>query len=378
MVYQGLSLPEAAATVDAWVEAAPESRFARLAAGIRHAAEAERARGTDFAANTPEASFDAMRAAAAKAKPHLLYVLETSARLSPACTWALRLGRITSDEELLQAGMVACREHAPSSFWFVREMFRLADPVWGGSPQAVADVASYARSREQENPLLATLAIEPEFRARDPYPGNADPASIDKYRRMARAVADPYVLAYAGEGLLSAGRTNGDSELAWEGIAVLTQAIRFAPPEYRPYFMRGVALGEFGQPAYAAADFARLIPDEPLDFNLQRLWQRATIAANGGEPFEPRYDDWAKERRICAETIAAAGEESEACSEALVQRHPDDPFAWWIRADAHAAASDRAGERMALGRFLEVADPANPASPVLVARARERLAALDD
>lgn len=158
------SNPAIGSVLERWVKASPHSAYALAARGVFRMRTAAEARGTASAADTPRENFETMERLMAGAvsdlkaslaiKPDFIvpatYLIPATARTGGSRAEIMELGR--------KAVAIAPDEHRAYIFWS-----KEASPLWGGSIEALEEIADAAKAREDSNPLMALVAARVRY-----------------------------------------------------------------------------------------------------------------------------------------------------------------------------------------------------------------------
>ncbi|MGH8734209.1 MAG: hypothetical protein ACREVB_11045, partial [Burkholderiales bacterium] len=143
--------------LDRWREASPDSPTAQLAAAMREVGRAGEARGEGFARTVSEQGWQDMRAHCARA----LALTEDVLRLDPlrieAYVLRIEIARLTSNQALGRESFAKGRAIDPTYFrlWF--QQLSSSSRRWGGSYEAVEQLAQEAQAYADANPRLRGL-----------------------------------------------------------------------------------------------------------------------------------------------------------------------------------------------------------------------------
>jgi len=158
------SNPAIGSVLERWVKASPHSAYALAARGVFRVRTAAEARGTEYAADTPQENFDTMKQLMAGAvsdlkaslaiKPDFIvpatYLIPATARTGGSRSEITELGR--------KAIAIAPDEYRAYIFWS-----KEASPLWGGSSKELEEIANAARAREGSSPLMTLVAARVRY-----------------------------------------------------------------------------------------------------------------------------------------------------------------------------------------------------------------------
>ncbi|OOG57179.1 DUF4034 domain-containing protein [Rhodanobacter sp. C03] len=244
--------------LDAWKRASPKSAFAYAASGYAYAEMAQDARGEDYTEKTAPANLQSMSSLLALAENDLQQALALEPRLTPAyVAWidGANIGR-TRDfvENIGERGLAA----APADYAINSDLMFARQPIWGGSPQAMEQLASQAQAHAMENPLLKLLPTEASFyEASDCH---CDPKiQLANYHEIFDQLPTTAIMWRAGD-LAS---DNGHPEMV---VVYLSETLRFLP--YNPLAIRAQANRSFsltylGYPQWALAEADKVVATDP-------------------------------------------------------------------------------------------------------------------
>jgi len=244
--------------LDAWKRASPKSAFAYAASGYAYAEMAQDARGEDYSENTAPANLQSMSSLLALAENDLQQALALEPRLTPAyVAWidGANIGR-TRDfvENIGERGLAA----APADYAIYSDLMFARQPIWGGSPQAMEQLARQAQAHAAENPLLKLLLTEaPFYEASNCH---CDPrVQLANYHEIFDQLPTTAIMWRAGD-LAS---DSGHPEMV---VVYLSETLRFLP--YNPLTIRARANRSFsltylGYPQWALAEADKVVAADP-------------------------------------------------------------------------------------------------------------------
>jgi tetratricopeptide (TPR) repeat protein len=145
------------AGIDAWIAAKPQSAHARVARANYHFATAWRRRGTNYIRNTPPERIQGMIESGTRAIEDAVAALQIDSTHLIAYDIAIGVsqlaGRHDEASRLMQRGLSIHR----GSFILYQAFMAMLWPRWGGSEQAMLQLAARAAQDADLNPRLATL-----------------------------------------------------------------------------------------------------------------------------------------------------------------------------------------------------------------------------
>ena len=185
------------------------------------------------------------------------------------------------------------------------------------------------------------------------FPVSPTPETAETTLDLALKVPNPYVLRFAADHQMMTGSL-------WAGIALLSQSVRLAPMEVHTRKMRGDYLVDADELELAERDIGWVLDHDPLDYLSNLKWERLQQRKQGQAP---DYDEPSRRfeaKLTCHAQVVGGGKNAATCTQDLVDAWPEDPYAWFLRAEV-LKGGDRRSERAALQRYLEIA-PTNPPS----------------
>lgn len=209
--------------VDDWKRQSPRSALAYTASGYVYIVMAAKARGSDWARQTPDANFAAMHGLLDKAKEDLAKAVELDPSLSSAYALMVHIGQLGGDpaysREWARRGLAV----DPGSYAIYQQLARAAQPRWGGSRASQEALVRSADKESLVNPLLATIRAAV---LTDVYDLDACDCATSKEQAVYRETFDqvgPFIdLLRAGENA----KRHNQPELAF---VYLSEAWRFHP-----------------------------------------------------------------------------------------------------------------------------------------------------
>jgi tetratricopeptide (TPR) repeat protein len=243
--------------LDAWKRAS-KSAFAYAASGYAYAEMAQDARGEDYSETTASANLQSMSSLLALAEDDLQQALALEPRLTPAyVAWidGANIGR-TRDfvENIAGRGLAA----APTDYAIYSDLMFARQPIWGGSPQAMEQLANQAQAHAADNPLFTLLLTEaPFYEASDCH---CDPRiQLADYLEIFDQLPTTAIMWRAGD-LAS---DNGHPEMV---VVYLSETLRFLP--YNPlathaWANRSSSLTYLGYPQWALAEADKVVAADP-------------------------------------------------------------------------------------------------------------------
>ena len=136
--------PELREPLDAWVAAKPGSAAPLVARGTYFTAVGIARRGTEWAKNTSNADFDAMKDAFAPARADLEGALAIRPNAFPAARFLIRLESASGDNAAARRAADQATHQCPSCFQIRATYLLNSTPRWGGTYEAMTAYAAAA------------------------------------------------------------------------------------------------------------------------------------------------------------------------------------------------------------------------------------------
>lgn len=361
-----------------WVALSPRSAFALAARGAYFEVAAGAARGGDYARDTPRENFQSMRVLAAKAESDLREAVRMEPKLTAAYDSMIFVGRMTGNDALVREALQAALAIDAVDERFYLDWMATCEPRWGGSLDAMAEVAREADRHSNANPLLKLLAEKQHAYLGVMEMQHDNYAAALAYFEQAFAFGpSPFDLASAGE---AAGKLGQHEKAIW----YYSEALRFdriAPADNLT--ARSWELKQIGRMDLAADDLKTVasIGSAGQDTLYQQAW--AFFAAHDYERAEktyltllklnPRYQ-WAL--IDLSKLYVGLGQRAKAKPYVarLQKFYPTIPKTWFVTAEL---AEGNEVERKAWGRYLDLVDRNDPDEQADIAYARIRLEKLE-
>lgn len=355
MVFRDADFDKAERIARAWRAAAPKSAFARVALGHVLAGRGWNARGTDYAQKTPAENLKRMSGYFVEAAKEYTVALEGTSRLLPACEGLMAIGRQSSDELQTHASE-RCLYIDPTSYYVVDELMNAAEPRWGGSEEAMKNVAAYAQEKAAVNPVLSVFAFHPAYYAIERL-DDGDDEAIKVLAPAALQVPNAGYLRRAGGAYLR-------KDDYWKALAYLSQALRFMPGYGQESRFRALVLRQLGESKWARADAERAATLDPANGYAHQLLGNIVRDLDGPAAAAPHFKramDDAKTREYafndyCGSLIDSKRlDEAGKCIDELLAAFPANPEGW--RQRLVLIGFDAPGSMEAMERFVALNNP---------------------
>jgi len=252
------------AALDNWVEAGPENAIALTARGYQLLAAAAEARGTRYLRDTAKEKLRRMRDLASRARADLEHALKAQPRLIAAHFGLMQAGQLLGDDELIGDSARRALALDPVDDVVYEKLMSMALPKWGGSIDAMQELAERARTHADENPLLLRLGTRLMCMQAEESSCSADcePArrsvDLNRYRKAADTLPAQCFLRYAGGSAYHMG-TDPQSVVRY-----YVQGYRFLNDVDQMNYRAGTLL-ELGHEDWGREAIDRLIRDQPDD-----------------------------------------------------------------------------------------------------------------
>lgn len=244
--------------LDAWKHASPKSAFALAASGYAYAQQAQDARGEGYVDTTAPASLQSMAQLLALAEDDLQQALALEPRLTPAyVAWieGANVGRGRSFVENIGERALAA---APADYAINSDLMFARQSIWGGSPEAMEQLASQAQAHAGANPLLTLLLTEaPFYQAAN---CQCDPKiQLSDYVEIFDHLPTTAILWRAGD-LAS---TQGHPEITAVYLAETLRFLAYNPLAPRARANLSFSLSYLGYPEWALAEADKVVAADP-------------------------------------------------------------------------------------------------------------------
>jgi tetratricopeptide (TPR) repeat protein len=164
---------------EAWLRQAPDSAYAHLARAAYFNGAAWKARGGQYASDTPRGNMHRMSALVEQAIPHFEKAVEIEPRLIAAYTGMIDIGMLDSRPALEARARRAAEALDPACPELANTTMRSLQPRWGGSYEEMLVHASRLSAHLARRPHLAIYLAQPLgdqgdlLLAQDPVPEEA-------------------------------------------------------------------------------------------------------------------------------------------------------------------------------------------------------------
>lgn len=369
---------EASTLSERWLRVVPESGYAQTARGLVRLKEAVSARGSDVIDETSPEQLRGMAGGMRRALPLLERALAAQPRLSPACDGQFKIGQYMSDAALREQARATCRRIDPGSFYVISDWLFQAEPKWGGTRAELDAVVTHIRAQQAAHPALASLVGD--MKQADALFALWGNAQLEPYSALLATIPaqrpQPNLIGYAAKDAYF----NKSDYLTAAGYA--SQALRFMPKQVYWRKLRAAAYDRIGRYDDAMRDGRRLIALGKADAflyqsighsalklgqnDLAREWLGNALV---GAP-DPHwtYHNWCQ-LQITPQLFA---DKALSCTKELVEKYPNDPRSFFMRAWVLMDVGDPRAEAMA-DRFFAAADPKDPTQASFIQQLRQRM-----
>ena len=369
---------------DKWVEEAPRSAYALTARGIHFAATAYDARGDALARDVPPENFRRMDEFISKARADLDASLEINPKLIVAYHGLLYMARLTSDQELVNSAVKRALAIDPADPWIYADWANDLDPRWGGSVQALSQMAEIAASHVDREPMLQLMKAAPYCAVGQAYSCETCGYQVD-YSRALMNYRDAAHFGPADCFLGSAGWLANKVQNYESGVRYASQAMRFFGPTSYLLSQRADALQHLGQNESALKDL-----DAAWDLNTQdvdALYIRGTVLeklhryGDAENAFlsilaiDPKHTNAAIALSMLYLTDLPRQDKAEHLVSDMLERNPKHARAWLLKA-ALAKGKDESVCQNALEKYLEYVDRNDPYEKADIEGAARRVSEL--
>lgn len=252
-VFDGFTVSQAGADEVSrkWLQLAPDSTYANLARGAYLKNMAWQARGTKYAADTPQEAMDRMVALFAQAIPLLKKAIEIDPKAMPAYAMLVEISKSGSMDKAQRYVVSAGFAQDPACINLLRHQLFALLPRWGGSYTEMEAALERARPFLAARPTIAVRFADPHLdmgsRLFDQSLYGQAEAALDE---GIRAGSDEATLQQAAK--VAIDRKDGHRDL-WKAQAYLLQVARFS--NISPRWQR-----QLGQLLVWSGEAARAIP----------------------------------------------------------------------------------------------------------------------
>lgn len=347
------------AMIDSWLDQSPDSAHAYVARGIHRVARAKGYRGEKFYRDTPTEAIDKMAREVELARADLERALAQDPRIWPAYGTLIDVARFTGESSLGDDALDRALR-VDSKNYYVRERYSaMLEPRWGGSFEAMDEVASAAAPYLDRNPrlsLLRTIALAsrgwPSYHAKD---------FLRALQLYELGVAEGPVW----ENLLTAGTSALRSGEQIRAIELYSQILRFWPWDQEARYWRAKSFAAMELDEMALADYQKVLADNPGNVFAQRDYASLLLKTDDYDGAERKLaalhaadpsDLWVAERLAWVYAYRRPRyAEAAALVDQLLAANPRNGAAWLIRADLIQFTKGE-GLHEALENFVRYAD----------------------
>lgn len=245
-------------TLDAWKRASPNSAFALAASGVAYVAMAHEARGGALIRDTPESNIESMDRLLQQADTDLQLAIQLNPKITPVYEAMMDAGSMSLGDSYTDTAFRRGIAAVPDDYAIYSMYIHVSEPKWGGSLQAMKNIADGAQIHAKTNPMLVLLlAEEPAYRF------NACDCALDTEAHAWDAFPAAFDNVSSVNLMLDAGYAANDDNQPKLGVVYLSEGLRFAPDTNMAYIRRAFALTNVGETGWALFEAEREIKKEP-------------------------------------------------------------------------------------------------------------------
>lgn len=346
-------------SIDRWMRDSPASAHALVAHGQHMLSTAYEARGEQFAADTAPAEMARMNVAREAAERSFHAALAKNPRLLAAHKGLILAAKLNGDRDLAQSALEQALAVDPKNFYVRAAMMQILEPRWGGSLEAMRQLADAAVAYRPKNPRLANLrAIALAHAGLEPYWAKDYAEALRHFDAGLTEGPVGFYLELAD----FASAQLGDQERA---VELASQNLRFSPDHLAARTSRANHLTALGEFAWAESDLDTILSVRPRDPGALRA--RAQLLLRSGDDdaaakglkqllsTNPR-DRWAKQSLAWLYGYRMnRAQDADVLIGEMLEQEPESGELWLMRVkllDAHPGP----GMRDAVQSFLRHVD----------------------
>jgi tetratricopeptide (TPR) repeat protein len=246
-----------AVLLDRWLLQSPGSAHARAARGSYRVERGWKARGEKIIRETSRDQYESMVHWIQLAKPDLEKAVELEPRIVPAYSALIQLSFMGTEHALAGRAMAAANEVDPANFYTRAAYATSLEPRWGGSVEAMDELASESEPWLTRNPRLAGVRGMALIARRErPLKEGNHMGALAEMERGLNLYPSPGNLEFAG-------RLAHHLRDYPHAIELYSQALRFKPRDENALVNRAQSHWAMKKYPAAKADLERLLTFEP-------------------------------------------------------------------------------------------------------------------
>lgn len=355
----GYSSAQVGRSIDRWMQDSSGSAHALVAHGQHLLAIAYEARGDQLAANTKPSEMARMEVARAAAEREFRAALLANPRILAAHKGLILSAKLNGDTDLARSALKQALAIDPKNFYVRAAMIQTLEPRWGGSLEAMRQLADDAVPYQPDNPRIANLrAIALACAGLEAYWAEDYTEAL---RHFDAGLAEGPVGFYL-ELAAFANSRRGDHVRA---VELASQNLRFSPDHLAARQRRVADLTALGEFAWADSDLDIILSTRPRDPAALRA--KAELLLRGGDDAAAAKglqqllstnpgDRWAKQSLAWLYAYRMNRvRDADALIGEMLEHEPQSGELWLMRVkllDAHPGP----GMREAVQSFLRYAD----------------------
>jgi len=322
--------------LDAWKRASPKSAFAYAASGFAYERMAFKARGSGYMQDTPYSNVESMDRLLQQANADLRQAIALNPQITPVYTAMISVGGLSlGDAYAMDAGRRGLAVE-PANLSIYNALMWLAQPKWGGSLQAMHNIAANAQTHLGESPLMALeLSKEPAYDKLD----NCDchtAAQLATYPAMFDQVSTTQQMMYAAY----AAELSHHMELS---VVYFSEALRFDPdlPDVRLH--RIYDLNNFDESQWAVDEANSMVQAAPQDedpikaraYSYEMLgdYRHAEQDMRAAQSINPGDEGVLMELGGMYVNSTHEWDKAWDTDNRIIQAYPNEPYGWVLRAE---------------------------------------------
>jgi len=363
---------DAKAVADRWVTAARNSAFAHTARGLQSLARALDIRGSDYVRESASTNLETMEQLIREARGDFEAALAINPKLIPAYHGLLVGAKLVGDRPAIDRYVKAALAVDPADDRIYLDWIGAAEPRWGGSLEAMRDIADSARAQVGTNPYLQLVLEKPAS-----YKGIAL-ANSGKYREAVDAFDKALLIAPSSADFVMAADVATAAGMPAKALWYYSESYRFFGGP-KSYFSRAEVFFQAGKPELALeiladAQTKRLADIDALYIVGNSYW-RAHRLQDAERSYLAVLDRSPRKREaLTALSQLYLGEMKEPARaqpyvKSLIENYPRYARGWLLASFGETGPE----RREALQRYLELVDRSDPYEQADIRRAEAGL-----